>query len=176
MRGEDKLLQEVGGKALLRLMAERAVKAGQTRVVLGAGQIDRRALLDGLDLERVEVAADEGMAASIVAGTAGLKAPVLVALADMPEITANDFYLLLGLHGHAPKAILRAATPDGTPGHPVLFPADLVPELAKLTGDHGAKAVLERHAARVHLVPFKDNRALVDLDTPEDWVAWRQGR
>lgn len=173
MRGADKLVQQVDGKSLLRLMAERAVKAGRTRVVIGAGQDARRALLEGLDIEIVEVDADQGMAASIVAGTAGVAAPVLIALADMPEITANDLYLLIGLHGHAPKAILRAASQDGTPGHPVLFPADLVTELGKLTGDQGAKPVLEAHAKRVHLVPLRDGRALVDLDTPEDWAAWR---
>jgi CTP:molybdopterin cytidylyltransferase MocA len=174
MRGADKLMEDVGGTPLLRLMADRAVKAGPTRVVLGAGQDARRALLEGLDLEIVEVAADQGMAASMVAGSAGVKGPLLVALADMPEITANDLYLLIGLNAHAPKAILRAATPEGEAGHPVLFPADLVKELARLTGDTGAKPVLERHAKRVHLVPLKDNRALVDLDTPEDWAAWRR--
>jgi molybdenum cofactor cytidylyltransferase len=25
----------------------------------------------------------------------------------------------------------------------------------------------------VHLVPLKGDRALVDLDTPEDWADWR---
>jgi molybdenum cofactor cytidylyltransferase len=55
----------------------------------------------------------------------------------------------------------------------VLFPADLLPELAALTGDTGAREVLTRHATRVHLVPLKGDRALVDLDTPEDWADWR---
>jgi len=173
MRGGDKLLEDVDGTPLLRLMATRAVKAGPTRVVLAAGQDDRGALLDGVGIETVDVPADQAMADSLSAGSAGVKGALLVALADMPEITANDLYLLIGLHGHAPKAILRAATPEGTPGHPVLFPADLVKEFAALTGDQGAKPILTRHAERVHLVPLKDARATVDLDTPEDWAAWR---
>jgi molybdenum cofactor cytidylyltransferase len=114
-----------------------------------------------------------GMAASIVAGVAGLETPVLVVLADMPDVTAADLHLILALSAQAPGAILRAATEDGRPGHPVLFPADLLPELAALTGDTGAREVLKRHPARVNLVPLGGDRALVDLDTPEDWADWR---
>jgi CTP:molybdopterin cytidylyltransferase MocA len=107
---------------------------------------------------------------------AGLTGPVLVALADMPEITAQDLYLMLSLGAQAPGTILRAATKDGRPGNPVFFPADLLPELAQLTGDAGARDILKREAARVALLPLKDDRAAVDLDTPEDWAAWRARR
>lgn len=176
MRGADKLLEDVDGQPLLRLMASRAAKAGATRVVLTQGQTERRALLADLDVDCVEVQSGDGMAASIVAGVHGLKGPVLIALADMPEITANDLYLMLGLSQQAPNAILRAATPDGTPGHPVLFPADLLPKLGQLTGDQGAKDILKSEAKRVHLIPLKDDRAIIDLDTPEAWAAWRAKR
>jgi CTP:molybdopterin cytidylyltransferase MocA len=173
MRGAEKLLEPVNDMPLIRLMAGRAAKAGITRVVLAADQPDRRAALDGLETDVIEVAAGGGMAASIVAGVNGLRGPVLLALADMPGVTASDLHLMIGLSRQAPKAILRAASKDGQPGHPVLFPADLVPHLTRLTGDQGARDVLRAHARRVHLIPLADDRALVDLDTPEDWAAWR---
>ncbi|PWK62723.1 CTP:molybdopterin cytidylyltransferase MocA [Roseicyclus mahoneyensis] len=177
MRGRDKLMEDVGGLPLIRLMAGRAVKAGApVRVVLGPVQPLRRAALDVLAVEIVEAEDADGMAASIRAGVNGLSGPVLLALADMPEITANDLYLMVSLAAQSPKAILRAATKDGTPGHPVLFPADLLPDLARLTGDTGAKSILTREAARVHLLPLADDRAVVDLDTPEAWAAWRATR
>lgn len=177
MQGRDKMLEEVEGEPLLRLMARRALKSGAAlRVVLGPGQDARRAALEGLDVEIVEAEGTDGMAASIRAGVAGLKAPVLILLGDMPEITAGDIYLIVSLHAQAPGAILRAATRDGTPGHPVLFPADLLPELARLSGDAGARDILKREGGRVHLLPLKDDRATVDLDTPESWAAWRAGR
>ncbi|MEM7723355.1 MAG: nucleotidyltransferase family protein [Pseudomonadota bacterium] len=176
MRGADKMLEKIDGVPLLRLMSIRAAKAGATRVVLAEGQTDRRALLSDLDIDLVEAPTGAGMAASIVAGIAGLDGPVLITLADMPEITANDLYLLLGLSRQAPKAILRAATPDGTPGHPVLFPRHLLPKLAKLEGDQGARDILKAEVASVHLVPLADDRATVDLDTPEAWAAWRARR
>ncbi|NKX46488.1 nucleotidyltransferase family protein [Roseicyclus persicicus] len=177
MKGRDKLLEDMGGEPLLRLMARRATKAGvPVRVVLGPAQDARRAALDGLAVEIVEATGTDGMAASIRAGVAGLAGPVLVALADMPEITAQDLYLMLSLGAQSPGTILRAATQDGRPGNPVLFPADLVPELAQLTGDAGARDILKREAARVALLPLQGDRAAVDLDTPEDWAAWRARR
>ena len=174
MRGRDKLLEEVDGAPLLQVMARRATRAGvPVRVVLGPGQTARRAVLDGLPLEIVEAGGDDGMAASIRAGVAGLAGPVLVALADMPDISARDLHLMVSLGARAPEAILRAAAADGRPGHPVLFPADLLARLAALTGDSGARAILQAEAGRVHLLPLEGDRALVDLDTPEDWDAWR---
>lgn len=179
MRGADKLLEPVpgpfGDMPLLQAMARRAIQAGPTRVVLGPDQAARKACLEGLAAEIVEAPEGEGMAVSIATGVAGLTGPVMVVLTDMPEIRAADLHLILALSQQAPRAVLRAAGADGTPGHPVLFPADLLPELAALTGDTGARAVLRDHADRVHLVPLEGRRALVDLDTPEAWAAWRAG-
>jgi CTP:molybdopterin cytidylyltransferase MocA len=177
MRGGDKLMEIVEDKPLLRLMAERCAKAGDTRVVLGPGQADRRAALEGLDVEIVEASDSDGMAASIRAGVAGVKnRPVMIALADMPEITAGDLHLLLGLHAQGVAPILRAASADGTPGQPVVFAAKYLKMLGKLEGDEGARSILAAQARDVALIPLKDARATVDLDTPEAWVAWRAQR
>jgi molybdenum cofactor cytidylyltransferase len=177
MRGRDKLLEDIDGQPLLRLMAARALKAGAPlRVVLGPDQPERRAALAGLALQIIETTDSDGMAASIRAGVAGLRGPVLIVLADMPEIMARDLYLMVTLQDQDPRMILRAAAADGRPGHPVLFPADLLPDLAKLSGDEGARAILTREAARVALLPLEGTRALVDLDTPEAWDHWRASR
>lgn len=174
MRGTDKLLETVDNQPLIRLMAERCVKAGPTRVVLGTDQNDRRAALDGLDVDIVEAHDTDGMAASIRAGVNALKnKAIMIVLADMPEITASDLHLLLGLHGQGLSPIVQAASADGTPGQPVVFAAKYLKLLAKLQGDEGAKSILKAHARDVARVPLKDQRATIDLDTPEDWAAWR---
>jgi CTP:molybdopterin cytidylyltransferase MocA len=177
MKGRDKLLEDIDGQPLLRLMAGRACKAGvPVRVVLGPDQTARQDVLADLTVEIVTATEGDGMAASIRAGVAGLAGPVLIALCDMPDITAQDFYLMVTLGARNPRAILQAATRDGHPGHPVWFPADLLPDLAKLRGDAGAKPILTREAARLHLLPLADDRATVDLDTPEAWADWRAAR
>jgi CTP:molybdopterin cytidylyltransferase MocA len=174
MRGRDKMLEPVNGRPLIAVMARRALRAGvPVRVVIDAGQTARRDALGDLPAEIVSPAGKDGMAASIRAGVAGLRGPVLLALADMPEITAHDFHLLLSLAAKSPECILRAAARNGTPGHPVVFPADLLPDLARLKGDKGARDLLRSQAGRLRLLPLADDRAITDLDTPEAWDAWR---
>lgn len=176
MRGADKLMEQVGGRPLLRTMAIRALNAGAAgvRVVLAKGQDTRRNALAGLATEIVQVPAGQGMAASIAAGVNGVNGPALVMLADMPGITADDLRLLCDRACGAPHMIHRAATATGVAGHPVVFPADLVPLLRQLGGDQGARHILAAHTHRTTLVQLSGNRALVDLDTPEDWVKWRE--
>lgn len=173
MRGADKLLEDVAGGPLLRVVAARCAKAGRLRVVLPEGNAARAGMLDGLECEVVTVPAGGDMSASLRAGVTGLAGPVLVALADMPEVTAHDMHLMIALSRQAPDAILRAAGRDGTPGNPVLFPASLLKDLRQITGDKGARDLLQRHARKVRLVPLPGQNALTDLDTPEDWAAWR---
>lgn len=176
MRGADKLLELIDDQPLIGLMAARCAKAGPTRVVLGPDQTARRDALKGLDVEIVEATETDGMAASIRAGVDGLKnKSVMIVLADMPDITASDIYLLWGLHSQGMAPIVQAATADGTPGQPVVFSPKFLKHLAKLQGDEGAKSILKAHAREVALVPLKDQRATTDLDTPEDWATWRAG-
>ena len=58
------------------------------------------------------------------------------------------------------------------PGHPVLFGRRFFEALAGLTGDRGAREALREAGDFVTEVPTAGQRALVDLDTPEDWAAW----
>ena len=112
------------------------------------------------------------MGGTLRAGVAALPpAPrFLILLADLPEITAADLALVAGQYG---ALIAQGAMADGTPGHPVAFADSLRPAFASLKGDEGAKAVIKANAAQRQLVTLPDNHATRDLDTPEDWAAWR---
>ncbi len=176
MRGADKLLQPVAGEALLRRQARAALATGvPVAVTLPPGAAGRRGALEGLSLRRVEVAdAAEGMGASIRAGVAALPAEasgVLILPGDLPEIEAGDLAVMLARHAQAPGVVLRAAAQDGRPGHPVVFPARLLPALRRLSGDAGARLVLAGEA--VVAVALPGERATTDLDTPEAWAEWR---
>ncbi|ABD55406.1 nucleotidyltransferase family protein [Jannaschia sp. CCS1] len=177
MRGTDKLLEPVDNQPLLRLMAERCIKAGETRIILGPDQARRHAALADLDAHIVEAEGEDGMAASIRAGVKEVKTrSVMIVLADMPEITASDLHLLLSLHAQGLSPIIQAATHDGTPGQPVVFAAKYLKKLAALQGDEGAKSILTAHRHDVVRIPLQGDRATLDLDTPEAWAAWRASR
>jgi molybdenum cofactor cytidylyltransferase len=175
MRGGDKLLEKVDGLALLRRQAGFAAQVcGDVVVTLRVDDAARRAVLQGLAIRAIEVTdASEGMAASIRAGVAGALGAVMVLPSDMPEIDAADLRVLIDAFDQAPEAIWRGASAKGVAGHPVVFPADLVADLRGISGDAGAREVIRRHAARVRLCPLPAAHALTDLDTPEDWQAWR---
>ncbi len=172
MRGGDKLLETIGGTALLRLLAIRALVAGwPVAVTLPPGQSPRRAALRGLPLDLLDVPdAATGMAASFRRLSA-LQAPLLVMLADMPEIETADLRRLIAAHAAAPDRVVRATAASGRGGQPVLFPARLVPALAGLAGDEGARRLLA--GEEVVAVPLPGDRAVTDLDTPEAWAEWR---
>lgn len=170
----DKLLEIVGNDPLLKVMRERAqAVAGRVMVCLPGADHPRVACL-GEALPVWVADAAEGMAASIRAGVRALPGDVgdvMVLPADMPELTAQDLAAVWA--AHLPGAITRGAGADGTPGHPVIFPLDLLRELLELRGDEGARSVIVRHRQRVQLVPLPARHALTDLDTPQDWDAWR---
>lgn len=181
MNGRDKLLEEVAGQPLLHRIAAAATAAGAREVVavLPCDRPERGAVLTGLALRVVEsAAAAEGMGGSLRAGVGALRPGwrgVLIVLADMPEITADDLATLIDAFDGTPDRILRACSEDGTPGHPVLFGAAYRPALLELSGDRGARALMAGAGDALRLVPLPGRRAVVDLDTPEEWEAWRAG-
>lgn len=182
MRGADKLLQEVAGQPCLRAMALRGLKAGlAVLVTLPSADHPRAGALAELPVLRLPVAdADQGMSRSLRCAIAALPDTCDAALIlppDMPGILSEDLTALLREAEANPQAqVVQAATEDGTPGHPVLFRRTLFADFAKLTGDRGAREIIATHAKSRLLVPLKDNRARLDLDTPEDWAAWRAGQ
>ena len=108
---------------------------------------------------------DAGMSRSVKLGVRHAKdngaAAVLIALADMPRVTATHVYRLLdGADG--PDAVV--ASSDGTrPCPPALFGAGRFDALLALEGDEGARAMI---AGGKHIVAAAHE--LLDIDRPED--------
>lgn len=182
MGGRDKLLEHVDGRPLLRRQAERAIATGtQVVVLLPARDHPRAAALGGLGLRRQPVPdAAEGMGATLRAGIKTLPPGtrgVMVLPADMPDLETDDLVAVIARFLAEGAAVpVRAAGEDGRAGHPVLFPEACFDALSGLSGDVGARPVLEAWPGPVPTVPRPGSRALTDLDTPEAWAAWRAGQ
>ena len=178
MRGRDKLLETIEGESILRRTALRACEsdAREIIVVIRGGQSARRTELQSLEVKIVESEAPaEGMAGSLKCGVAAASknaSALMILLPDMPEIDASDINEVLNAFEEG--KIIRAASENSEPGHPVLIPRILFADVAGLEGDTGAKELLEKYAASVRLVRRPGTRALLDLDTPEEWERWRQ--
>ena len=179
MRGQDKLLQPVDGVPLLVGVVDRASKVSPAVLVTVPDlSSPRAAMLAERGVSVVDVPdASEGMSASLRAASKNVPgdcAGVMILPADMPDITADDLRAMCAAFSeHKGAAIVQATGGDGTPGHPVIFPSDLIPEFANLTGDAGARSILRANRSRVRYVALPDRHALTDLDSPEAWEAWR---
>lgn len=176
MRGADKLMETIGGVPLIRRQAMAALDTGlAVHVALPAMDHPRHQALAGLDIMPLVLPeSGEGMGGTLRAGVAALPdAPrFLILLADLPEITAAD--LALVTHAPAEGALIwQGAMANGTPGHPVAFDHSLRLAFAALRGDEGAKSVIKAHVGARRLVTLPDTHATRDLDTPEEWAAWR---
>ena len=184
MRGADKLLQPVGPQPMLRHIAEQALATGApVTVTLPPDAAARTEAVADLPLQIVRVPdAGAGMSRSIARGIAaldpgaGARDGLMILPADMPDLSAQALSSLIARFQTDPLLILRGGTADGQPGHPVLFPRDLWPSLAALTGDEGGRAVLQANQGRIRVIALPGPMAILDLDTPEDWAAWRLGQ
>lgn len=179
MGGTDKLLQDVDGEPLLRRRVKAALATdAPVYVTSNPTKPEREKCLSGLDVAIVPVPdASEGMGRSLAAGIAHLTQEIpgaVILPADMPEISTEDLRKCIDAWAERPGEILRATSENGKPGHPVIFPRRLFPALAQMTGDEGARGLLRTETVRLLALP--DNHALTDLDTVEDWAAWRRTR
>lgn len=90
----------------------------------------------------------------------------VVALADMPRIRPETIRWIA--EAIAAEAAIAAPSYRGTRGHPVAFAARFGAELAALTGDSGARSLLEREREALVLVDCDDPGVLLDIDRRAD--------
>lgn len=179
MGDRDKLLEPVDGFPLLRGVAVRALAVSDDVIVTLPSETHPRAeVLDELAVRQITVPdAADGMSASLRHAAAAVSHEtegVMILPADMPDLTEDDLrHVLQAFDDASGEFLVQATGADGTPGHPVMFPADLMPEFKSLTGDAGARAILQANRHRLIRVALPGENALTDLDTPGAWALWR---
>jgi molybdenum cofactor cytidylyltransferase len=171
--GQAKLLMPVGGRAIVRYVVESVLAGGVDLVwvVTGPDGEPIEAALAGLEVQiAVNPAPEEGQASSLRAGIAALPASVdavLIALGDQPSLAPSIIPALLAARRTSPKLIVAPRYRDGQ-GNPVLFKREIFPELLRLTGDQGARPIIQKEPARVEWVEL-DLPMPPDVDTLDDY-------
>lgn len=168
--GGGKLLAPYRGAPLLygALAAARAAPVAEVVVVTGADAAAVGASALAFDPSLRLVHAPDyatGMAASLKAGVAALPADVdaaFVFLGDMPRVPPA----VLGPLADAVAAGAPAAAPqfNGRRGNPVVLSAALFPQVAALSGDMGARPILQALGRDLALVESPDDGVLFDID------------
>jgi molybdenum cofactor cytidylyltransferase len=164
--GRDKRMIVIDGRTLLDRAIGAALGGGLDPVLVVTGP-DGPAPPAGVG-HVVNPDPGRGMGSSLAIGVAALPdrvAVVVVLLADMPKIGPAHVARLC--RAFAPGRICVPLF-AGRRGNPVLLPRDLFDDLRALTGDQGARRLIETQSGRVVVVAMDDDSVLVDLDTPED--------
>ena len=172
MGGSHKLRAMFDGEPLIRRSA-RVLSSGGARsvtVVLGHEAERMAAILAGFDWNII-VNPDhaEGLASSLRAGISSLpnnSDGALIHLADMPGVTPEALQAMTRAFNRSGGQAIVRATHGGKRGNPVILPRSVYPQVARLTGDTGARAIVEGFAGQVIDVEIGEAASL-DVDTPE---------
>ena len=181
MRGTDKLLENIDGVSQLYRIAKAAEGNGNTYITLPVRGHPREAVLASISIARIYLNdKNTGMGSSIAEGVKRIQREeanvtgIIIIPADMPLIDYNSIKAFFTAHPKFPESIIQAVDDNG-PGHPVLFPSKYFKDLIMLEKEMGGRGIFKK-SKNTKVLKFRGSVATLDLDTPEDWEIWRNGR
>ncbi len=176
MGGPNKLLAEIRGRPLVRIVVEEALAshAKPVIVVVGHQRGEVEKVLADLPVQLIyNPDFAQGLGTSLKAGIAAVPAEAdgaIVCLADMPQVDASLLNRLIAAFDPDRGALIVMPTVEGRRGNPVLWSRRFFPDLMAIEGDVGARHFIARYGEAVVEVPLEGKAALVDVDTPEALV------
>ena len=177
--GRNKLIEKVRGKALVRHAVDTALasRLDPVLVVTGHEAAKTGAALGGAPVTLVHNSDyREGLSTSLRRGIAAVPEScdgAMVILGDMPGISPALIDRLIAAFDPAANRAICVATAHGHRGHPVLWSRAFFREIAGLTGDRGARELLEAHAGQSTEIEAGDDAPLTDIDTQEALANYR---
>ena len=173
MGDTNKLLAEIQGKTMLRHAVDAVLGSRAVRCVVVTGfEADR--ISESLNGVAVSVVHNEdfadGMSTSLKCGLSALTDDIdgaIICLADMPGVNATHLdSLISAFDPHADRAVCVASY-NGKRGNPVLWSQAFFGQMMELTGDVGARALMQKHRSVVHEVEMASDAVIRDVDTPD---------
>lgn len=175
----NKLLQPVGGRPLVRHVAEAALASAASDIVVVTGN-ERAGVtmaLRGLPLAFVDNPDySKGLSTSLICGLNALPEEcdgALILLGDMPAVDSHLLDRLIAAFNPAEDRAIIVASHGGRRGNPVLWARRFFPEMRELSGDAGARALFAPYAGLICEVEAGTDAPLTDIDTEEALSAYR---
>jgi molybdenum cofactor cytidylyltransferase len=179
MAPANKLLTEVEGRAMV-VRAVEAALASQARPVIVVTGHDAARVREALKGKHVVVVENadfaSGLSTSVKAGLAALPSNVdgaLFLLGDMPRVNAQHLDRLIAAFNPVEGRAICVPTHRAKRGNPVLWARRFFADMQALSGDAGARTILNQHAEQICEVEMADDGVLLDVDTPEALAALR---
>lgn len=175
--GQPKQLVELGGRMLVAWVLDAALASRLETVVLVLGRdhqkigaaLGRRVRHPKLEL-LFNPGYRSGQSASLTAGLLRIRErfpAVMFLLGDQPLMDASTINRLLERFRHSVKTIC-VPVHRGQRGNPALFSRAHYAELARLSGDKGARDIIAACPDQVLEVPIADPSLFLDIDTQAD--------
>ena len=178
--GTTKLVAELNGKPLVRHVADAALASHARPVIVVTGHA--RELVQEVfgDLPLTFVHNKDyatGIASSIRAGIGQVPenaSGAIVLLGDMPLVSAQMINHLVQSFEAAASADAIVPLTEDRRGNPVVLARSLFPAVSRLSGDEGARRLLQEPGVQVVELSVPGNAAAADIDTQEALEAWRR--
>lgn len=176
----NKLLASIGGRPLISRTVDALREGGVEEIVVVTGWdcAGIEAALEGNRVRSIHNEAwERGMGSSIATGIAAVEAEAsasFIVPGDMAFLTPASVRSLIDVSRKETGAsIVVPTTRDGAQRNPVLWPRRHFGALQMLTGEAGAKALLQALANECRMVGIDDGE-LADIDTEADLAVAQQ--
>jgi molybdenum cofactor cytidylyltransferase len=178
--GSNKMLEMIDGRPMVVRTAQRllASRARPIVAVLGnmADAVDDA--LGRLPVERVHNPDfADGLSTSLKRGLAALPEDIdgaVVCLGDMPLIAGRDIDRLIAAFNPLEGRAIVVPTRRGKRGNPILWSRQFFAEMMALSGDQGARKLIDEHADLIAEIEMDNDSVLIDIDTPEALAELRE--
>jgi molybdenum cofactor cytidylyltransferase len=175
--GKPKQLLRYNGRTLLGHAVKEALNSNADAVVVMLGN-NASLFKKEMDAKKVHIAVnkgwEEGMASSVRLGLDTLLEvkpyvdAVIFMVCDQPHISSSVLNELISTQQKTTKQIVTCNYGESI-GPPALFHKKYFPELMELSGDAGARKIIQQHMNDVATVLFPEGK--IDIDTKEDYEA-----
>ncbi len=167
------LIPDESGRPMIARVVDNVLGSAARPVIVVLGHMAEAVeqALAGRSLRFVH-AADfaDGLSASLKAGIRAVPpdaAAALICLGDMPLVGPRLLERLLAAYDPDEGRTIVLPSYRGKPGNPMLWDRRYFPEILRLGGDAGARALLRRYLDAVAEVEVDDDAVLRDFDTAE---------
>ena len=173
MNGENKLAKEIQGIPLINLAVKNILASSIDELIIVLGYqkniiekiIDKNKKIKFVFNKDFE----NGMASSIKTGLDNLSEKTeafFICLGDMPTVNHHIYDQLIKSKDN--KEII-VPTYKGQQGNPVLFDKSMKEKVLEITGDVGAKKILELNKAKILNLKINDQSVVKGFNTQDDF-------
>tara|TARA_B100001123_G_scaffold39884_1_gene41088 strand:- start:1752 stop:2336 length:585 start_codon:yes stop_codon:yes gene_type:complete len=174
MNGENKLVKEIQGIPLIKFSVKNILASSVDQLIIVLGH--QREIIEKLidKHEKIKFIFNKdfetGMSSSIKAGLSHLSKNTeafFISLGDMPMVNSNIYNQLIKYRNQ--KDII-VPTYRSQQGNPVLFNKSMKSEIMSISGDVGAKKILEINKDKILNLKINDQGITKDFNTKENFI------